>query len=151
MSSVSDIKLIRTDTTLDLSQKAEKRCRKFSSPNRALLASRTRHVGSASLNMHPSSTLHEPTETLTTINLPYHPIANYNHRNTIIIPTCASPQRQREPWCRKQSYNYLNFRPLSRLRSYHRKNTGSRPITEVKSCRATLVLRWVTAWEYVVL
>ena len=26
MSSVSDIKLIRTDTTLDLSQKAEKRC-----------------------------------------------------------------------------------------------------------------------------
>ena len=29
MSSVSDIKLIRTDTTLDLSQKAEKRCRKF--------------------------------------------------------------------------------------------------------------------------
>ena len=27
MSSVSDIKLIRTDTTLDLSQKAEKRCR----------------------------------------------------------------------------------------------------------------------------
>lgn len=28
MSSVSDIKLIRTDTTLDLSQKAEKRCRK---------------------------------------------------------------------------------------------------------------------------
>ena len=67
MSSVSDIKLIRTDTTLDLSQKAEKRCRKLSSPNRALLASRTRHVGSASLNMHPSSTLHEPTETLTTI------------------------------------------------------------------------------------
>ena len=29
MNSVSDIKLIRTDTTLDLSQKAEKRCRKF--------------------------------------------------------------------------------------------------------------------------
>ena len=28
MNSVSDIKLIRTDTTLDLSQKAEKRCRK---------------------------------------------------------------------------------------------------------------------------
>lgn len=29
MSSVSDIKLIRTDTTLDLSQKAEKRYRTF--------------------------------------------------------------------------------------------------------------------------
>ena len=29
MSSVSDIKLIRTDTTLDLSQKAEKRYRQY--------------------------------------------------------------------------------------------------------------------------
>ena len=27
-------------------------------------------------------------------------------------------------------------------------NTGSRPITEVKQCRAQFVLGWVTAWEY---
>ena len=36
MSSVSDIKLIRTDTTLDLSQKAEKRCPKWPTPARVL-------------------------------------------------------------------------------------------------------------------
>ena len=29
--------------------------------------------------------------------------------------------------------------------------TGSRPITEVKSGLAKLVLGWVTAWEYFVL
>lgn len=40
---------------------------------------------------------------------------------------------------------------FSRLRPYHRENTGSRPITEVKPCRAGLVLGWVTAWEYPVL
>ena len=32
-----------------------------------------------------------------------------------------------------------------------KKKTGSRPITEVKPCRAGLVLGWVTAWEYHVL
>ena len=31
------------------------------------------------------------------------------------------------------------------------KKTGSRPITEVKPCRARLVLRWVTTWEPLVL
>ena len=43
------------------------------------------------------------------------------------------------------------FSPFSRLRPYHRENTGSRLITEVKPCRAGLVLGWVTAWEYPVL
>ena len=38
--------------------------------------------------------------------------------------------------------------PFSSLRPYHRESTGSRPITEVKPCRAGLVLGWVTAWEY---
>ena len=32
-----------------------------------------------------------------------------------------------------------------RLRPYHRENTGSRLITEVKPCRARSVLGWVTA------
>ena len=41
MSSVSDIKLIRTDTTLDLSQKAEKRCPKWPTPVRVLHCSCT--------------------------------------------------------------------------------------------------------------
>ena len=41
MSSVSDIKLIRTDTTLDLSQKAEKRCPKWPTPARVLHGSCT--------------------------------------------------------------------------------------------------------------
>ena len=36
----------------------------------------------------------------------------------------------------------------SRLRPYHTEHTPSRPIWEVKQCRARLVLRWVTAWEY---
>ena len=36
MSSVSDIKLIRTDTTLDLSQKAEKRYPNIPSPRRVV-------------------------------------------------------------------------------------------------------------------
>ena len=31
------------------------------------------------------------------------------------------------------------------------KKTGSRPITEVKPCRARLVLRWATTWEPLVL
>ena len=42
-------------------------------------------------------------------------------------------------------------RLLLRLRPHHREKTGSRPITEVKPCRAGLVLGWVTAWEYPVL
>ena len=41
MSSVSDIKLIRTDTTLDLSQKAEKRWPKWPTPARVLYGSCT--------------------------------------------------------------------------------------------------------------
>jgi len=41
MSSVSDIKLIRTDTTLDLSQKAEKRWPKWPTPARVLHGSCT--------------------------------------------------------------------------------------------------------------
>ena len=40
------------------------------------------------------------------------------------------------------------FSPFSRLRPYHRENTSSHLITEVKPCRAGLVLGWVTAWEY---
>lgn len=32
-------------------------------------------------------------------------------------------------------------------RSYQRKRTSSRPITEVKCVRAWIVLGWVTAWE----
>ena len=37
------------------------------------------------------------------------------------------------------------------LRPHQLEFTGSRPITEVKPVRATLVLRQVTAWEYIVL
>ena len=33
------------------------------------------------------------------------------------------------------------------LRPYRIENTGSRPISEVKQCRAWLVLWWVTTWE----
>lgn len=39
----------------------------------------------------------------------------------------------------------------SRQRPYHTGTTGSRSITEVKQCRARLVLTWVTCWEYRVL
>jgi len=45
MSSVSDIKLIRTDTTLDLSQKAEKRCRIWLGLQGAFIILGLRHVG----------------------------------------------------------------------------------------------------------
>ena len=38
-----------------------------------------------------------------------------------------------------------------RLRPHHRESTGSRPITEVKSCRAASVPGWVTTWESAVL
>ena len=41
--------------------------------------------------------------------------------------------------------------PLSRQRPYHVECTSSRPITEVKRRRASLVLGWVTAWEHGVL
>ena len=34
------------------------------------------------------------------------------------------------------------------FRNKKKKKTGSLPITEVKLCRAGLVLGWVTAWEY---
>ena len=44
MSSVSDIKLIRTDTTLDLSQKAEKRCPKMSAAARVVSVSDPRDM-----------------------------------------------------------------------------------------------------------
>ena len=40
---------------------------------------------------------------------------------------------------------------ILRLRPYHQEKTGSRLITEVKSCWAKLVLGWLTAWEYFVL
>ena len=43
------------------------------------------------------------------------------------------------------------FRLFSRQRSYHVKNTSSRPITEVKQHWARLVLGWETAWEHWVL
>ena len=33
------------------------------------------------------------------------------------------------------------------LRPYHNEYTRSRPITEVKHCRAGIVLGWGTAWE----
>lgn len=39
----------------------------------------------------------------------------------------------------------------ARQRSYQRKRTSSRPITEVKCVRAWIVLGWVTAWEHRVL
>ncbi len=45
MSSVSDIKLIRTDTTLDLSQKAEKRCRLTRFPHQRFALGPQFHVG----------------------------------------------------------------------------------------------------------
>lgn len=45
MGSVSDIKLIRTDTTLDLSQKAEKRCRLGKWPRHRFFISARFHVG----------------------------------------------------------------------------------------------------------
>ena len=34
------------------------------------------------------------------------------------------------------------------LRPHHVESTSSRPITEVKQHRVSLVLGWVTAWEY---
>ena len=36
----------------------------------------------------------------------------------------------------------------NRQRSYQRKHTSSRPITEVKCVRAQIVLGWGTAWEH---
>lgn len=55
MSSVSDIKLIRTDTTLDLSQKAEKRCPSFSKIGDAVAKRRTGHVGARAQNNDKSA------------------------------------------------------------------------------------------------
>ena len=49
------------------------------------------------------------------------------------------------------AYKSLLQNKFLRLLPYHRESTGSRPITEVKSDRAGLVLGWVTAWEYLVL
>ncbi|RWR85795.1 hypothetical protein CKAN_01466800 [Cinnamomum micranthum f. kanehirae] len=48
MGHVSDIKLIRTDTTLDLSQKAEKGMSLLSKPNTALLLASSHPVVSSS-------------------------------------------------------------------------------------------------------
>ena len=41
--------------------------------------------------------------------------------------------------------------PIQCVGPYHVESTSSRPITEVKQHWATLVLGWVTAWEYEVL
>ena len=49
------------------------------------------------------------------------------------------------------SSNGKDLPTLSRLRSYHREETGPRPIAEVKSCKARRVLGWLTAGEYLVL
>ena len=46
---------------------------------------------------------------------------------------------------------YSKIHVTSRQRPYHIEHTSSRPITEVKQHWASLVLGWVTAWEYGVL
>ena len=47
--------------------------------------------------------------------------------------------------------DFLVIKFVERVNSSKLTGTGSRPITEVKPCRAGLVLGWVTAWEYPVL
>ena len=83
-------------------------------------------------------------------------------RETFIL--CISPMPlpvkvKLEPSQRKQLFAQFNLpaqntqqeRAFFRLRPYHRQKTGSRPIPVVKSCRARVVLRRETAWEYLVL
>ena len=45
-------------------------------------------------------------------------------------------------------YLYPCVAIFNRQRSYQRKYTSSRPITEVKCVRAQIVLGWGTAWEH---
>lgn len=58
MSSVSDIKLIRTDTTLDLSQKAEKRCLKTPTPGRVVEGSYPRDMVGSILSLTSRPAMH---------------------------------------------------------------------------------------------
>ena len=46
---------------------------------------------------------------------------------------------------------WQRFTNVPCLRSYHRKRTRTCSIPEVKPYRARIVLRWLTAWKYLVL
>lgn len=211
MSSVSDIKLIRTDTTLDLSQKAEKRYRtyaylggwsrfsfykiwwtKYCRLQEAFLDTNDAHVMSAIFLSHSLSAItwnrqkKNDYSSYLLLNIWKSSPQKYYHVNSNHVPssrgqcwinyqrsvesvtwrgnsTIVTQENNCETLCfasRKMTHFQIIFTfglsdkisaPFSCLRPYHRESTGSRPITEVKPCRAGLVLGWVTAWEYPVL
>ena len=152
MSSVSDIKLIRTDTTLDLSQKAEKRYR-FLAAEAARPTCLPRACGGA---------LPQASVAVRAACLRAWSPAGQVAKQHCSLEACRASARRvprdigqtERAWGSGDGKTRLKgqiARAFFRLRPYHREYTGSRPITEVKPGRAGLVLGWVTAWEYPVL